>query len=48
LLFFTGRAGAATSSPSTKKGALIMGKYILGWILGVPFIVLVVVYLLFN
>jgi hypothetical protein len=29
-------------------GASIMGKYVLGWILGVPAIVLVVIYLLFN
>jgi len=25
-----------------------MGKYLLGWILGVPVVVLVIVYLLFN
>jgi len=25
-----------------------MGKYVLGWFMGVPVIVLVVVYLLFN
>jgi len=25
-----------------------MGKYVLGWIMGVPVIVLVIVYLLFN
>jgi len=25
-----------------------MGKYLLGWILGVPLIVLVIIYLLFN
>ncbi len=29
-------------------GAAIMGKYVLGWLLGVPVIVLVVVYMLFN
>ena len=27
---------------------MIMGKYFLGWLLGVPAIVLVVVYLVFN
>lgn len=27
---------------------LIMGKYFLGWILGVPVIVLVIIYMLFN
>jgi len=25
-----------------------MGKYVLGWILGVPVVVLVIIYLLFN
>jgi len=25
-----------------------MGKYLLGWVLGVPVIVLVIVYLIFN
>jgi len=25
-----------------------MGKYVLGWIMGVPVIVLVIVYLIFN
>ena len=29
-------------------GVLVMGKYVLGWIMGVPVIVLVVVYMLFN
>jgi len=26
----------------------IMGKYFLGWILGVPVVVLVIIYLIFN
>lgn len=30
------------------KGILVMAKYLLGWILGVPVIVLVIIYLLFN
>jgi len=30
------------------KGAAVMGKYVLGWILGVPVFVLVIVYLIFN
>ena len=30
------------------NGASIVGKYLLGWILGVPVIVLVIIYLLFN
>jgi len=25
-----------------------MGKYLLGWILGVPVVVLVIIYLIFN
>lgn len=29
-------------------GAPCMGKYVLGWILGVPVIVLVVIYMLFH
>jgi len=30
------------------EGVSIMGKYVLGWLLGVPVIVLVIVYLFFN
>jgi hypothetical protein len=30
------------------KGVSNMGKYVLGWILGVPVIVLVIFYMLFN
>jgi len=29
-------------------GVSIMGKYLLGWLFGVPVIVLVIIYLLFN
>ena len=29
-------------------GATLMGKYFLGWIMGVPVIVLVIIYLIFN
>lgn len=29
-------------------GASIMGKYLLGWIMGVPVVVLIVIYLIFN
>jgi hypothetical protein len=29
-------------------GASIMGKYVLGWIMGVPLVVLVVLYLIFH
>ncbi len=30
------------------KGTSIMGKYFVGWILGVPVILLVIIYLIFN
>jgi len=30
------------------KGAAVMGKYVLGWILGVPVFVLVIIYVLFH
>jgi hypothetical protein len=30
------------------KRRIAMGKYVLGWLLGVPVIVLVIIYLLFN
>jgi len=30
------------------KGTSIMGKYVLGWFLGVPVFVLVIIYVLFN
>jgi hypothetical protein len=33
---------------STHKEHPIMGKYFLGWIMGVPVIVLVIIYLIFN
>jgi hypothetical protein len=36
------------SSFDPLTGASIMGKYLLGWILGVPVIVLVIIYLIFN
>jgi hypothetical protein len=36
------------SAPDHFKGALVMGKYVLGWFLGVPVIVLVIVYMLFH
>jgi hypothetical protein len=32
----------------TLQGASVMGKYLVGWILGVPVIVLVIIYLIFN
>jgi hypothetical protein len=32
----------------SNRGVPIMGKYILGWIFGVPVVVLVIIYLLFN
>jgi hypothetical protein len=30
------------------SGASIMGKYVLGWFMGVPIVVLVIIYLIFN
>jgi hypothetical protein len=40
---------AAWRISSNSQGvAAIMGKYFLGWILGVPVIVLVILYLIFN
>jgi hypothetical protein len=32
----------------SSRSEVIMGKYVLGWLLGVPVVVLVVIYLLFN
>jgi hypothetical protein len=29
-------------------GASIMGKYVLGWLMGVPLVVLVIAYLIFH
>jgi hypothetical protein len=37
---------ASVSPESTKE--IVMGKYVLGWFLGIPAIVLVVLYLIFN
>jgi hypothetical protein len=45
----------ATAVPATREktarpvsGASMMGKYLLGWLLGVPVVVLVIIYLIFN
>jgi hypothetical protein len=38
----------APSSPGVISRRSDMGKYVIAWLLGVPAIVLVVVYLLFN
>jgi hypothetical protein len=48
-----GHAAAALSvtgieSDVDVKGVSTMGKYLLGWVLGVPVIVLVIIYMLFN
>ncbi len=29
-------------------GAFIMGKYVLGWMLGIPVVVLAIIYMIFN
>jgi hypothetical protein len=36
------------ATSSTDKGESIMGKYVLGWFLGVPVFVLVIAYLIFH
>ncbi len=36
------------STYQLSDGATIMGKYLLGWLLGVPVFVLVLVYLFFH
>jgi len=41
------RPGFSSNRPHLKE-ASIMGKYILGWIMGVPVVVLVIIYLIFN
>jgi hypothetical protein len=33
---------------SHRKGIWVMGKYVLGWLFGVPVFVLVIVYFLFH
>jgi hypothetical protein len=40
----TARRPSSTSS----GGIATMGKYILGWLLGVPVFVLVIIYFIFN
>ena len=40
--------GGASDAACWTRGASIMGKYILGAVLGVPVVVLVVIYLIFN
>jgi len=49
---FASQESSTTGKRSTNccnlTGRPIMGKYVLGWILGVPFIVLIIVYILFN
>jgi hypothetical protein len=41
-------AGGGQEDFISRHGASIMGKYLLGWLLGVPVVVLVVIYLIFN
>jgi hypothetical protein len=38
----------APFGPLATNGELIMGKYVLGWFLGVPVVVLVVAYMIFH
>jgi hypothetical protein len=42
------RAHRARALINLVRRIAIMGKYILGWILGVPVIVLVIIYFIFN
>jgi len=43
------RTGIVTSAQSSStSGVSTMGKYVLGWFLGVPVIVLVILYMLFH
>jgi hypothetical protein len=39
---------ARRPSSASSGGIATMGKYVLGWFLGVPVIVLVIVYFIFN
>lgn len=42
------QSGIDSIRTSTYAGEVLMGKYLLGWIMGVPVVVLVVLYLIFN
>lgn len=42
------QSGIGSIRTSICEGAMLMGKYVLGWIMGVPVVVLVVLYLIFN
>lgn len=42
------QSGIDSIRTSIYEGAMLMGKYFLGWIMGVPVVVLVVLYLIFN
>lgn len=42
------KARALLNSGTHDTWRIDMGKYILGWLLGVPAVVLVIIYLLFN
>jgi hypothetical protein len=43
-----GRAPRPIVDGSRREGANIMGKYFLAWLLGVPALVLLLIYLFFN
>jgi hypothetical protein len=43
-----GRASRPIVDGSRREGANIMGKYFLAWLLGVPALVLLLIYLFFN
>jgi hypothetical protein len=41
-------AGILIARPSPHQRSAIMGKYFLGWLLGVPAVVLFILYLIFH
>jgi hypothetical protein len=43
-----GPTGILIATPSPHKRSAIMGKYFLGWLLGVPAVVLFILYLIFH
>ena len=42
------RDGPRLPGPSVRIGGVVMGKYLVAWLLGVPAVVVVVAYLFFN
>ncbi len=40
--------GSASVGPRQLHQEIAMGKYVLGWLLGVPVVVLVIIYMIFR